>query len=148
MTDRGTRLEHSEFFNGGEINEHARSFAIMTKVDVDREWAKFCDYWLAKTGAGATKKDWLATWRNWCRKAEQDGERRPWRDNGSNSESDRLVASSRHIRNTPISIAIRALEELKRWGAISDNERRALNEWKDTEQIQRRAKLLGVSLNG
>lgn len=36
-------------------------------------WGMFCDYWLAKTGAGATKRDWPATWRNWCRKAaEQD----------------------------------------------------------------------------
>jgi hypothetical protein len=36
-------------------------------------WGSFCDYWLSKTGAGATKRDWPATWRNWCRKAaEQD----------------------------------------------------------------------------
>lgn len=34
-------------------------------------WAGFCDYWLAKTGAGATKRDWPATWRNWCRKAAE-----------------------------------------------------------------------------
>ena len=76
----------------------------------------------------------------------KDGPDTDGRRNGSNSESDRLVASSRHIRNTPMSIAIRALEELNTWGAISDNERRALNEWKDTEQIQRRAKLLGLTL--
>lgn len=38
--------------------------------DVNRavsEWEKFCDYWTAKTGANATKADWPATWRNWCR---------------------------------------------------------------------------------
>ncbi len=36
-------------------------------------WGMFCDYWISKTGAGATKRDWPATWRNWCRKAaEQD----------------------------------------------------------------------------
>lgn len=27
----------------------------------------FRDYWIAKTGSGASKADWLATWRNWCR---------------------------------------------------------------------------------
>ncbi len=46
-----------------------------------REWAKaerpdllilsvadqFKDFWISKTGAGATKLDWQATWRNWVR---------------------------------------------------------------------------------
>jgi hypothetical protein len=27
----------------------------------------FKDYWVAKTGSAATKKDWTATWRRWCR---------------------------------------------------------------------------------
>jgi len=30
---------------------------------------KFRDYWCAKSGAAATKLDWQATWRNWCRNA-------------------------------------------------------------------------------
>lgn len=33
------------------------------------EAAKFRDYWCAKSGKDATKVDWLATWRNWCRNA-------------------------------------------------------------------------------
>lgn len=37
--------------------------------DIEREAAKFRDYWLAKTGQGATKLDWAATWRNWVRNA-------------------------------------------------------------------------------
>ncbi len=36
---------------------------------VDLEASKFCDYWSAKTGKDATKLDWQATWRNWCRNA-------------------------------------------------------------------------------
>jgi uncharacterized protein YdaU (DUF1376 family) len=28
---------------------------------------QFKDFWVAKVGAGATKLDWLATWRNWVR---------------------------------------------------------------------------------
>lgn len=36
---------------------------------VRMEAAKFRDYWIAKTGQQATKNDWQATWRNWCRTA-------------------------------------------------------------------------------
>lgn len=34
-------------------------------VDGRRETEKFVNYWQAKSGAGATKLDWAATWRNW-----------------------------------------------------------------------------------
>lgn len=37
-------------------------------ADVVRiEAEKFADHWRAKSGKDATKADWLATWRNWCR---------------------------------------------------------------------------------
>lgn len=36
---------------------------------VSKEAAKFRDYWTAKSGKDATKLDWPATWRNWCRNA-------------------------------------------------------------------------------
>jgi len=29
---------------------------------------KFRDYWISKSGKDATKRDWLATWRNWMRR--------------------------------------------------------------------------------
>jgi hypothetical protein len=31
---------------------------------------QFVDYWIARPGAGGTKLDWPATWRNWCRRAD------------------------------------------------------------------------------
>jgi hypothetical protein len=42
----------------------------------------FVNYWQAKSGQAATKVDWVATWRNWMLRAEQDaphanGHRRP-----------------------------------------------------------------------
>jgi hypothetical protein len=45
-----------------------------TPDKVRREAAAFRDHWCAKAGKEATKLDWLATWRNWCRKdlAHQD----------------------------------------------------------------------------
>ena len=66
MTEKGTRLENS----GWEPEEKDRSFAIMCKLDPDAVWADFRDFWTAKTGANATKKDWPATWRRWCRNNE------------------------------------------------------------------------------
>jgi hypothetical protein len=33
------------------------------------ETEKFRDYWSAKSGKDATKLEWKATWRNWCRNA-------------------------------------------------------------------------------
>jgi|tagenome__1003787_1003787.scaffolds.fasta_scaffold20485126_1 hypothetical protein len=32
---------------------------------IDSEAEKFRNYWIAKSGQGATKLDWEATWRNW-----------------------------------------------------------------------------------
>ena len=37
----------------------------------ESEIDKFRDYWIAKAGDNATKKDWSATWRNWCRNAHE-----------------------------------------------------------------------------
>lgn len=38
-----------------------------TPGQVRLEAARFKDHWIAKSGQNATKLDWLATWRNWCR---------------------------------------------------------------------------------
>lgn len=42
-------------------------------VDLKRETEKFVNYWTAKSGSGAAKLDWAATWRNWMIKAFEDG---------------------------------------------------------------------------
>lgn len=39
--------------------------------DTRREAQKFRDYWHAKSGKDATKRDWPATWRNWVRRANE-----------------------------------------------------------------------------
>ena len=39
----------------------------LTADDVRKEADKFKDHWLAKAGKDASKRDWLATWRNWMR---------------------------------------------------------------------------------
>ena len=40
-----------------------------TADHVRTQAATFRDYWVAKSGQGATKTDWEATWRNWVRKS-------------------------------------------------------------------------------
>jgi hypothetical protein len=50
-----------------------RQYAIALGLDPDRTADEFRDYWIAKTGQGAVKADWSATWRNWCRRAQDYG---------------------------------------------------------------------------
>lgn len=45
-------------------------------VDGRRSTEMFVNYWRAKTGKDATKKDWPATWRNWLLRDQADAERR------------------------------------------------------------------------
>ena len=41
----------------------------LSAAEVEREAAKFRDYWVGRAGAGGVKRDWCATWRNWIRKS-------------------------------------------------------------------------------
>lgn len=45
-------------------------FPAWTPDKVRTEAAKFADHWHATAGKDAIKADWLATWRKWCRTAE------------------------------------------------------------------------------
>jgi hypothetical protein len=40
-------------------------------VNLVLERDQYRDYWTAKGGRDATKKDWPATWRRWCRTAQE-----------------------------------------------------------------------------
>lgn len=64
---RGTRLP-----DGWIPQEKTRQqiIAECPGVDLRREHLKFVDFWQAKTGKDATKRDWDATWRNWMRNAK------------------------------------------------------------------------------
>jgi hypothetical protein len=60
---RGTRLEPGWQPSHEEIL-FARS-RRMPPAMIETEIEKFRNYWVAKSGASATKRDWSATWRNW-----------------------------------------------------------------------------------
>jgi hypothetical protein len=60
---RGSRLPTNWQPSHSEV-----AFALdrgMPQIRVSTEAEKFRNYWTAKSGAGATKRDWSATWRNW-----------------------------------------------------------------------------------
>ena len=68
-----------------ELTPELREQAIKVRPDLSPdqiafEFDCFLDYWRAKAGAGAVKRDWPATWRNWIRRSNQfaaNGGRRP-----------------------------------------------------------------------
>ena len=47
-------------------------FPAMPAAFIDRQAVGFFDYWRSLPGAKGRKADWLATWRNWIRRAVDD----------------------------------------------------------------------------
>lgn len=63
----GTRLDQK-----WELSEDLGNWALtqgMKREEVLSEEQKFLDYWTAKAGSQAVKRDWDATWRNWVRQS-------------------------------------------------------------------------------
>jgi uncharacterized protein YdaU (DUF1376 family) len=44
----------------------------LSAQEIEREAAKFRDYWVGRAGSGGVKLNWSATWRNWVRKAKEN----------------------------------------------------------------------------
>jgi hypothetical protein len=68
---RGSRLSGDWYPSPDEI-----AFPLnrgMPRVRIDTEIEKFRNYWIAKSGASATKRGWSATWRNWIITAMERG---------------------------------------------------------------------------
>jgi hypothetical protein len=70
---RATRIP-DDFAVTDEMAEWARREvpALIAAGNGKRETEKFRNYWQAKSGRDATKHDWVATWRNWLLKADDD----------------------------------------------------------------------------
>lgn len=70
-TGRGSRLPPD-----WQPSPSEAAFALdrnMPQARLNTEAEKFRNYWTAKSGAGATKRDWSATWRNWIITAMERG---------------------------------------------------------------------------
>lgn len=86
---RGTRLDTAAFVpsetsHDAVLNDHPQ-------LDIRAEHAKFCDYWIAQPGQKGVKLDWDATWRNWMRRAGEQGRTRP---KSRQQETDDLFAAA------------------------------------------------------
>lgn len=78
--NRGTRLSPDWTLSRKNYDD-AKSKGL-SDDEIRHEQSQFRDYWISKTGAGATKLDWDATWRSWCGNAVS---RRPNRPHNGNS---------------------------------------------------------------
>jgi hypothetical protein len=72
-------------------SEDDLAFARSLEIDATREAERFRDYWNARAGPGAVKRDWPATWRNWIRKATESGVR---------NDKPNLVDAAKKLANT------------------------------------------------
>lgn len=105
---RATRIPDA-FEVTAEMIEWAReNTPLVGRTETDR----FVDYWRAKSGKDATKQDWIATWRNWMRRAQDDAERRPPARTTPSTKADRidaldayLVPDEPHLRALPGGVA-------------------------------------------
>lgn len=68
---RASRLPKPFVLSTEWCEEAEKILADLKRSDIvpAYEFAKFCDHWWSKSGKDAAKEDWLATWRNWIRKA-------------------------------------------------------------------------------
>src|SRR4051794_19055372 len=62
-TTRGARLPTDWQIPETFIAHAAANGMAAARVQIEAE--KFKNYWTAKSGQGAVKRDWFATWRNW-----------------------------------------------------------------------------------
>jgi len=62
------------------------------------EGERFRDYWWAKAGKDATKRDWFATWRNWTRRAAEITKQHGPTTPASTEPSPRALAQWRQAR--------------------------------------------------
>lgn len=72
-------------------------------VDVDRSTRTFVDYWRAESGAKATKRDWIATWRNWLRR---DAERTGGGRQSTSVRAHQTLAAGRRLTRTEENLAV------------------------------------------
>lgn len=73
---RATRIG-DDWKPSSEDQEFAKGLGLKD-AEIDRQAARFLDFWKSKPGQGGTKLDWPATWRNWIRtEAEKLGRSPP-----------------------------------------------------------------------
>lgn len=67
-TAQGTRLPTDAVLATEWLDEAFKIHPEWNSAKATAVFAEFKDYWIAQAGAKGRKADWLATWRNWCRR--------------------------------------------------------------------------------
>lgn len=70
----------------------------LDEVGIRREADRFKDYYIAQAGSSAAKRDWLATWRNWVRKAVDARRRGAFRPQANPQDGDERVLSNGQLQ--------------------------------------------------
>lgn len=73
---KATRLP-DDFDLPDEWRGWCREELEMTDEEIREQGLRFADYWRGVAGARGRKRDWLATWRNWCRRYCDEKPKRP-----------------------------------------------------------------------
>ncbi len=74
-------------------------------LDLAAHTDHFIDYWMSKSGAGATKLDWDRTWKNWMRRVYSDSAR---------SRAGRPAATTKAAQNLRVVDVFAAAEQADR----------------------------------
>jgi hypothetical protein len=82
---RGTRIE-PDWVPGADGHAFAVSEGLSV-YEIDRETARFRDYWKGRAGSGGVKLDWKATWQNWIRSTAEKLGKTPRRPDGGPASS-------------------------------------------------------------
>jgi hypothetical protein len=96
------------------MKQWAREHAPLAGIT---DHAMFTDHWRSQSGQRAVKLDWVATWRNWMRRV-QDNRMRTAAHPGANSPPER--------RSTTDDRVTQALDAGKRLQAIHDDNAKAV----------------------
>jgi hypothetical protein len=67
---RASRSRATRLPDDFSLTAERAAYAVQQKVDPQRTFENFRDYWTAASGAKARKCDWDATWRMWCRREQ------------------------------------------------------------------------------
>jgi hypothetical protein len=112
LRTRGTRLP-PDFSVTDSMKDWARDHAPLANR-ADHE--AFCDHWRAQSGQRAVKVDWVATWRNWMRRTQENREQAQVRNRGRTSLTTRhiddLTPEQRAARN-PFAGAVHASQVIE-----------------------------------
>jgi len=92
--NRGSRIA-PDWQLPDDFRQWSRDFG-MPDAMIEIEADIFRDYWISKPGQGGVKLDWLATWRNWCRKAV---ERKPKPNGGGHGHQSPRQRQLRVVAN-------------------------------------------------